>query len=196
MPSAKPLSKEMILRAIRHTKSNRSAARYLGISYTHYKGWAKLFNDEETGINLFKSHLNQCGKGIPKYLPNRRKEPNVKHIIEKGYGWESFSIDKIKIRLITEGYLEDKCNKCGFCERRVTDYKIPLLLNFNDNNKSNFKLENLELLCYNCYFLYITDPFTKNELRHIETNADPIEKAFEWDLDPDVLENMKALGLI
>jgi hypothetical protein len=138
MPAPKPLSKEDILRAMRHTRSNRAAARYLGCSYQHYKPYAKLFNDEETGLNLFELHLNQSGKGIPKFLPNRRKEPNVKDIVETGMGWESFTPDKIKTRIITEGYLVEECNMCGFNERRITDYKTPTLLNFKDNNKSNY----------------------------------------------------------
>ena len=99
MPQAKPLSKEDILRAMRFTKSNRAAARYLGCSYQHYKPFAKLHKDEETGLTLFETHLNQCGKGIPKFLPNRRKEPNVKNIIETGTGWESFTPEKIIIAL-------------------------------------------------------------------------------------------------
>ena len=56
MPAKKELFKDDILRAIRHTKSNRAAARYLGCSYQHYKPYAKLFNDDETGKNLFELH--------------------------------------------------------------------------------------------------------------------------------------------
>ena len=37
---------------------------------------------------------------------------------------------------------------------KIKDYKIPLLLNFKDGNKNNFLLDNLELLCYNDYFLF------------------------------------------
>ena len=171
MPAAKPLSKEDIIRAMRFTKSNRSAAKYLGCSYQHYKPYAKLHKDEETGLTLFETHLNQCGKGIPKFLPNRRKEPNVKNIIETGTGWESFTPEKIKARLIAESYLKEECYNCGFCERRVTDYKIPLLLNFKDGNKNNYLLENLELLCYNDYFLLVADPLTPDQIRHIEDNT-------------------------
>jgi hypothetical protein len=196
MPAPKPLSKEDILRAIRHTRSNRAAARYLGCSYQHYKPYAKLFNDEETGLNLFELHLNQSGKGIPKFLPNRRKEPNVKDIVETGMGWESFTPDKIKTRIITEGYLVEECNMCGFNERRITDYKIPLLLNFKDGNKCNYKLDNLELHCYNCYFLYVADPLTQDQVRHIEDNTTVKAVPHTFDLDEAALENMKALGLL
>ena len=196
MPAKKELFKEDILRAIRHTKSNRAAARYLGCSYQHYKPYAKLFNDEETGQNLFDLHKNQCGRGIPKFLPNRRREPNVKLIFEEGVGYESFTTTKIKTRGIAEGFLRDECYICGCNERRVTDYKTPTLLNFKDNSKSNYILDNLEILCYNCYFLYVADPLTNDEVRHIETNQTPKAKPFEWELDDEALSNMKALGLI
>jgi hypothetical protein len=196
MPAQNELFKEDILRAIRHTKSNRAAARYLGCSYQHYKPYAKLFNDEETGQNLFDLHKNQCGRGIPKFLPNRRREPNVKLIFEEGVGYESFTTTKIKTRGIAEGFLRDECYICGCNERRVTDYKTPTLLNFKDNSKSNYILDNLEILCYNCYFLYVADPLTNDEVRHIETNQTPKAKPFEWDLDDEALSNMKALGLL
>jgi hypothetical protein len=196
MPAKKELFKEDILRAMRHTKSNRAAARYLGCSYQHYKPYAKLFNDEETGQNLFDLHKNQSGKGIPKFLPNRRREPNVKLIFEEGVGYESFTTVKIKARGIAEGFLRDECYTCGCNERRVTDYKTPTLLNFKDGSKSNYVLDNLEILCYNCYFLYVADPLTNDEVRHIETNQTPKAKPFEWELDEESLSNMKALGLL
>ena len=196
MPQAKPLSKEDILRAMRFTKSNRAAAKYLGCSYQHYKPFAKLHKDEETGLTLFETHLNQSGKGIPKFLPNRRKEPNVKRLFEEGIGYESFTPAKIKTRGIAEGYLKDECYTCGCNERRVTDYKTPTLLNFKDGNKSNYLIDNLEILCYNCYFLYVADPLTPDEVRHIEDNTDVRAVAHEWDLDEAALDNMRALGLL
>ena len=71
MPLPKPLSKEDILRAMRFTKSNRAAAKYLGCSYQHYKPFAKLFKVDEADPNsptLFDVHKNQSGKGIPKFI--------------------------------------------------------------------------------------------------------------------------------
>ena len=69
MPKAKPLSKELIMAAVNKTKSNRAAARYLNVSYIHYKKWAKLY-ESKTHDNLFEQHKNQSGKGIPKFLSN------------------------------------------------------------------------------------------------------------------------------
>ena len=199
MPAPKVYSKEDILRAMRFTKSNRAAARYLGCSYQHYKPYAKLFRLNESdpaSPTLFDAHKNQSGKGIPKFLPNKRKEQNVKNIIENGTGWESFTPEKIKVRLIAEGYLKDECYHCGFAERRVTDYKIPLLLNFKDGNKFNYLIDNLELLCYNDYFLLVADPLTPDQIRHIEDSSTVKAVSHDWDLDEAHLENMKALGLL
>jgi hypothetical protein len=199
MPLPKPLSKEDILRAMRFTKSNRAAAKYLGCSYQHYKPFAKLFKVDEADPNsptLFDVHKNQSGKGIPKFLPDRKRTPNVKLIVETGTGWESFTPEKIKTRLIAENYLKEECYACGFCERRVTDYKIPLLLNFKDGNKCNYLLNNLELLCYNHYFLLVADPLTPDQVRHIEDNTEVKAVSHDWDLDEAALENMKALGLL
>jgi len=199
MPAPKTYSREDILRAMRFTKSNRAAARYLGCSYQHYKPYAKLFRVDEADPHsptLFDAHKNQSGKGIPKFLPNRRKEPNVKLIFETGTGWESFTPEKIKARGVAEGYLKEECYHCGFCERRVTDYKIPLLLNFKDGNRNNYLADNLELLCYNDYFLLVADPLTPDQVRHIEDNTQVKAASHDWDLDEAHLENMKALGLL
>lgn len=191
----KPLTKDMILRAMKYTKSVRSAAKYLGCSYQHLKPYMKMFIDDETGKTLFDLHLNPKGIGIAKWLPNKRKEPNVKNIIETGTGWESFTPEKVKSRLIAESYLMDECYTCGFNERRVTDYKIPLLLNFKDGNKCNYLLPNLELVCYNCYFLNIADPLSQDQIRHIQDSVTVREKPFTWDLDDDQIANMKLFGI-
>ena len=59
MPKAKPLSKDMILAAMAKTKSNMSAARYLHVSYQHYKRYAKNYDATEPGYDsLFYQHKN------------------------------------------------------------------------------------------------------------------------------------------
>ena len=40
---------------------------------------------------------------------------------------------------------------CGYSESRITDGKVPLILAFKDGDRSNHVLENLEIVCYNCY---------------------------------------------
>ena len=197
MPSAKPISKEMCLAAMNKTKSVKAAARYLNCSYQHLKKYMKLYNDEETGQTLFDKHKNQSGKGIPKFLSSKGKEPALLDIIEGRVDVSSFSPEKIKYRLIAEGYLEEECSKCGFKERRVTDYKVPLILNFKDKNKKNYNKENIHFLCYNCYFLYIDNVFTENDIKQLEDHV-PLNKtteAINFELDDYHMQRLKELGL-
>jgi hypothetical protein len=194
----KIFSREDILRAHKLTLSNRAAARYLGCSYQHYKKYAKLFIDDATGINLFELHKNQCGKGIPKFLSGKNKpDPPIKDIIEGRVPIEHFSPEKIKQKLIFEGLIEERCYKCNFTERRVVDYKLPLLINFIDGNKKNYLLENLELLCYNCYFLWVGNVFSDKQIQGIEDYVVPTQSyTTDWELDEHFREHFKNLGLI
>ena len=57
--------------------------------------------------------------------------------------------DKLKIRLIKEGYLKPMCYNCG--REEWEDEEIPLQLNHKDGEKNNNSLRNLELLCTNCH---------------------------------------------
>jgi len=194
MPKPRPLTKEQILAAMAKTKSNAAAARYLNCSYVHYKKWAKVY-ESDTHNNLFEQHKNQSGVGIPKFLRVGKKEPALLDIIEGRANAASFTPDKIKYRLITEGYLEEKCAMCGFEERRVLDYKMPLLLNFKDNNKKNYKLDNIELLCYNHYFLNVGDIFTEKQIQGIEDHKSVNQGKVDWEVDDYHLQRLKELGL-
>jgi hypothetical protein len=190
MPKPKPLSKEMIVAAQANTKSNFAAARYLHVSYQHYKRYAKMYG-------VFESHKNQAGKGIPKFLKGKGKEPALLDIIEGRISSAHFSPAKIKYRLIEEGYLLEECSMCGFKERRVLDYKMPLLLHFKDNNKSNYSRENIELLCYNHYFLTVGDVFTEKDVKQIESHIEHhgTSEKVEWEVDDYHLQRLKELGL-
>ena len=194
MPKPKPLSKELIKGAMSQTLSNRAAARYLNCSYQHYKKWAKLY-ESDTHDNLFEQHKNQSGKGIPKFLRSGGKEPALTDIIEGRIDASSFSPEKIKYRLITEGHLLEECSVCKFSERRVSDYKMPLLLNFKDNNKKNYRKENIELLCYNHYFLTVGDIFTNKQIKSIEDHKPVNQSTVEWELDDYQLQQLEKLGL-
>ena len=84
----------MITAAMAKTKSNLAAARFLNVSYQHYKKWAKIYNST-THESLFEEHKNQCGKGIPKFLRVGGKEPVLLDLIEGRANASSFTPEKI-----------------------------------------------------------------------------------------------------
>lgn len=191
---SKILSKEDILRAQKMTRSNMAAARYLHVSYDHYKKYAKMYKDEN-GVTLLEIHKNQEGKGIPKFLTNGGKEPPLIDLIEGRVPVEHFDAKKIKQRLIFEGLIEEKCSHCGFSERRVTDTKVPVLLNFKDGNRKNYHLDNLEFLCYNCSFLYAVSPIEEKQAEKMEDYVKRDDQEYDWELDEHHIEHLKELGL-
>lgn len=198
MPLPKPLSKAQILAAMAKTKSNMAAARYLHVSYIHYKKWAKNYDATEPGFeNLFEQHKNESGKGIPKFIKGSKKEPALLDIIEGRVAASHFNPAKLKYRLIEEGYLAEECSICGFQERRVLDYKIPLLLHFKDKNNNNYSQDNIELLCYNHYFLTVGEIFTDKDKQQIESHI-PLNnttEAIEFEVDDYHLKRLRELGL-
>jgi transposase len=199
MPKAKHLTIDQIRQAISKTKSNRAAARYLGVNYHTYRKYSKLYDDPETGQTLFASHLKPSGIGIPKYLKNQSingELPPLQKILNGEIDVAYFTVDKLKARLLYEGLLAEECNHCGFREKRVIDYKAPLLINFKDKNKRNWTLENLELVCYNCYFLHVGNVWSDSQLKQLEDYThDKAKDKVDWEMDEYHIEHLKELGL-
>jgi len=196
----RPLTKEVLLSAMEKTKSVKAMTRYLHCSYPHVKMWMKHYVDEATGKTLFELHKNQCGKGIPKHLtshPNRKAEPSLQGIVAGRISAAHFDPQKIKIRLIEHNYLEEKCYKCGFHERRVTDYRMPLFLHFKNGDHNYYHLDNLQMLCYNCYYLYVGEIFNDRDEKQIETGT-KMSKTTEnvnFELDEYHVRRLRELGL-
>ena len=57
--------------------------------------------------------------------------------------------DKLKIRLLNEGYLKPECDTCG--NTQWGDEEIPLQLDHKNGNDEDNSLDNLRLLCPNCH---------------------------------------------
>ena len=136
------ITKRAIESAIENTKSQSSAAKWIGISYNTYKKWAKFYG-------LWEQHKNPSGIGI-----------------KKGWGAHTIPLEDIfngkkvsgfytktrfKKRLIAEGYLYEECSICGWNESKITDGTICLNLDYVDGDNTNKHIDNLRLLCPNCY---------------------------------------------
>ena len=122
----------MILRAMKHTKSNMSAARYLGCSYPHYKQYAKLYKNEE-GKTLFEAHLNRQGKGISNHLYKKKGfQNNIKGIfVDSGHNPNGIGAAKIKVSF--------KADKKPEMVSRLIDSYISTM---DDNQTKNIETKN------------------------------------------------------
>jgi len=174
---AKNFTKDDILNAIRNSKSIKGAARYLNVTEGTFRKYAKIWEPE-----ALKKHANQGGKGMRKVFKNR----DIRRIIKGQHNHQWINKYWLKDRLVKEMLLIESCSMCGFSEKRIVDEKAPLLLDYIDGDKRNHKLENLQLLCYNCTFLtvgnvkgvgkkeYLYDPMSGNVVEVIDLkNIDP-----------------------
>jgi hypothetical protein len=93
-------------------------------------------------LGCFKSNIG--GKGKTK---KSAKKILLSEILSGNH--PSYQTNKIRIRLIEEGYKEEKCELCNLTE--WNNKKIPLELDHIDGNNSNHLLENLRILCPNCH---------------------------------------------
>jgi hypothetical protein len=154
------LTETEIRYAMTNSKSNREAARFLNVSVKTYKKYAQIYRDNATGKTLFELHRNMSGKGISKNGSPYRGVKGLSEILEGKH--PSYSGTRLKSRLIREGFMAEECD-CGFKERRITDYTVPLILVWLDGNKRNHRRDNLKLVCYNCYYLTHDNLFNRSE---------------------------------
>lgn len=148
-PKTKPLLQSEVQEALDKSPSARQAAKRLGVTYITFKKYAKLYGIHKTpGYPIKKKDPSNKPKKGP-INPYKGKYP-ITDIINGLY--PNFPVHRLKDKLIRSGIKKPECEHCGYCERRLTDGKLPLLLNFEDGNNKNHKLENMRLLCYNCTF--------------------------------------------
>ena len=100
---------------------------------------------------IFEDLKNPDGNGIRKGYNIKRGKYSLDDILKGQY--PDYPVWKLKQRLLNNGYMLEKCNNCGFEEKRLTDGKVPLVLDFIDGDRKNHEYENLRMLCFNCSFL-------------------------------------------
>ena len=109
---------------------------------------AKELNCKQDTLNKYLEQMgivysgNQSGKGFS-------KKANGMTLVE--YLNKSIDIQSNKVRkkLLQEGYKEHHCERCGLTE--WLGQPIPLELHHIDGDKNNNTLENFQLLCPNCH---------------------------------------------
>jgi hypothetical protein len=188
------LSEELVRSAIKNTRSNKEAAAWLRITYKTWRKYAKMYKDPINGRSLFDIHMATGGKGVPKVRKSGKNQVNPR-ALELGYqliqGQYStpVRIDELSIRLMKDGRLGFCCAECKFSQKRPIDMKMPLLLNFKNNDRTDWREDNLRWLCYNCSFLLSLDYFTKAKRQVLQAIAP------ESPDDDFYLEHLKHLGI-
>jgi hypothetical protein len=175
--SHRPLLERDILAAQKATRSAKEAARYLNVAYTTYRKYAEMYG-------IFEQHKRQGGRW------------NGAVSLKGAFGLESifrgehpnYDRGKLKERVFKSGLIPQECRYCGFNEKRISDGKIPLLLDYRDGNRNNLVLENLCAICYNCAYL-TTGRVTKNMVSQATHDSDLLDTFNASEADLEVIRN-------
>jgi hypothetical protein len=138
----RPLLESEIIIAQDQSNSAAEAARKLGVSYNTYKKYAKLYDIME------RCKCKDMNGMTKVHNPYKGKYPLEELLMGMH---PHYPPHKLKNKILGAKIKEEVCEVCGYREKRITDGKIPLVLAFRDGDRSNHVIENLEIICYNCY---------------------------------------------
>ena len=128
----------------------------------YYKQIRKILEENEVDTTHFD--------GVYKPRGIRDKIPVEKYLV-KG---STISISKLREKLLKEGFKEHKCEnpECGLSEWHGKP--IPLQLHHINGDRTDNRLENLQLLCPNCHAM--TDNYCGRKLKKIKETKPRISK--------------------
>lgn len=146
-------------RAMKYNNTSLAAAAYLGITVQTFNKHMKMYKykDGRTLLQRFAEEKKERGPKGNQDLNRGLTREFLSHVLDTGFIGRRFHPNLIKMKLMDEGYIPNVCECCGMNGVREMDMKAPLLLSFKDTIRSNWKLDNLQVLCYNCYFLKVGD---------------------------------------
>lgn len=142
--------------ALQHCISIEEACKYLHVSRPTLIREAKLYRKEGTDKTYYEILYNPEGIGTKK--GKGAGNPNlIKYTLEdllqgKYPEYNPFLLQKRLLK--TDVYMPRRCDICSFYEVR-SDGKVPLRLDFIDNDTTNHKRENLRWLCFNHFYIYV-----------------------------------------
>ena len=121
---------------------------------------AQQFHCKPETLNKYLAQMdieykgNQSGKG---YSKTKDKMTLVEYLTNS----KDIQSNKVRLRLLSEGYKQHRCECCGLSEWLGSP--IPLELHHKDGDRNNNTLDNYELRCPNCHAL--TDSYRGKNCR-------------------------------
>lgn len=145
----------------------------------YYKQIKKILEENEIDTSHFNEEKSYKPNGIRKKIPTEEYLVNGSKI----------STAKIKLRLLKEGFKEYKCEnpECGLTEWHGKP--IPLELHHINGDRSDNRIENLQLLCPNCHSF--TENYCGRKLKKIKTKKSKDNKIVSKE---QLLEDFKTYG--
>ena len=152
----KKYSKEEIQKMVEESFSNAELMRRMGYDGTGGNSTKVIQSIKEKYHEIDFSHFTGqvWNKGLTKEVDERVKNNGIK---TRSLSYEEVFCENskaqtkaVRIRLIGDGLIEEKCNFCGM-DGTWLDTKITLEVDHINGISNDNRLENLRLLCPNCH---------------------------------------------
>ena len=90
---------------------------------------------------------NQSGKGLKKPKADGKGKIPLSEVLDGLH--PNYQTNKLRIRLISEGVKEAKCEVCGISEWQGNTLSFEL--DHIDGDRTNHKIDNVRIICPNCH---------------------------------------------
>lgn len=137
--SIRDITEIELLEAADACTSRKGMLEYFGFS-RNSGSMAKILSERIIENDIDISHFKLQGIGKPRY--------SIEDICIKNSKYTN--IERLKIRLVNEGYKEYKCSICGNIGEHLNK-KLVLQLDHINGICKDHRLENLRFLCPNCH---------------------------------------------
>lgn len=133
--SKRQIDKEEFIRICSECQTMAQASVKLNLHFNTFKRYAKEFG-------CYFPNQGHKGVKVQRFVKYKTED-----ILNGKY--PEYQTNKLRRRLLKEGYKQHKCECCGLTE--WNGEPIPLELHHIDGNSHNHLLSNLVLLCLNCH---------------------------------------------
>lgn len=138
------MDKQTILNAVVSQPSMIRAAKSSGLSYVTFRKWAKhygIFEPNQGGLGIKRAVGRRYSDGSGRVAP-------LLDILDGKH--PEYHTTDLKRRMIKEGLIENKCQKCG--QGDVWNGEpLTLQLHHMNGNRKDHQKSNLQILCPNCH---------------------------------------------
>jgi hypothetical protein len=182
------LQKEDFAELVKQYDSLEKIGKALNIDRKVLKGMTLkyLYSDTETYWDYFQRKKKESKQNVETKKYTKFFYTRLKQILN-GVIPNAIKKNNLLYALFHYGLKKQCCELCGFSKHREEDNRVPLLLaQMDKTDLTNFKMENLKVVCYNCYFDIIGD--VRYAFKTVNRNSDShvlISKNVEIDYDID-----------
>ena len=148
---------EQLIEAVKNSLSKAEVIRKLDLVVGGANYYTVDKNIKRLGLDT--SHFTGQGWNVGnRYKPVQGKR-DLKEVLVENSTWTSTY--HLKERLLNEGLKEEKCELCG--NTKWMGQPIPLELHHINGVHDDLRIENLQILCPNCY--KFTDNYRRKKLK-------------------------------